>query len=137
MQDLINAIQSKIDDLEKRIVGIENILSQKNVEQQIGVQKKMSIKEFILEKKPTNDIQKTLVISYYLEHFDNITPFNTEDIEKGFRLAKETLPLNINDRVNSNIHAGYIMEHTEKKNGRKSWLVTASGERFVESGFKK
>lgn len=139
MQELLDELKNRVDNLEKRIEKIEKekILTEPTKEQMLTNQKKLSIKEFLIEKKPSNDVKKTLAICYYLEHFSNVTPFNADDIEGGFRLAKENPPLNINDRVNSNIRGGYIMEYTEKKNARKAWLLTASGEKFVETGFKK
>jgi hypothetical protein len=49
------------DDHEKRIREIETRYSR--IESPI-LEKLVSIKEFILTKKPNNDVQKTLVIGY-------------------------------------------------------------------------
>ena len=94
--------------------------------------KKLSIKEFLLTKKPTDDVQRTLVIGYYLEHFESMDRFNARDLADGFRSAKEPPPTNINDKVNLNIRKGYMMEAKEKKDKFKAWVLTNSGEKFVE-----
>ena len=97
--------------------------------------KKLSLKGYILSKNPKNDVQKTLCIGYYLESFDNMASFHAQDLEKGFRLAKEPVPPNINDKVNLNIKKGHLMEAEEKKENKKAWLVTNSGEKFIDSNF--
>ena len=98
--------------------------------------KRTSLKEFLLSKKPSNDVQKTLAIGYYLEKFDSLESFNGDEIESAFLIAKEKAPDNINDKVNMNIRKGHIMELKEKKNNKKSWCLTSTGEILVENNFK-
>ena len=127
-EDMIKDIMRKLEDHENRISALEGIPAKRT--QVEG--KKLSIKEFLLAKKPTDDVQRTLVIGYYLEHFELMDRFNARDVADGFRAAKESLPTNINDKVNSNIGKGYMMEAKEKKDKFKAWVLTNSGEKFVE-----
>ena len=127
-EDMIKAIMRKLEDHENRISAMEGAPVKKT--QVEG--KKLSVKEFLLSKKPTDDVQRTLVIGYYLEHFELMDRFNARDVADGFRAAKESLPTNINDKVNSNIGKGYMMEAKEKKDKFKAWVLTNSGEKFVE-----
>ena len=60
--------------------------------------------------------------------------FNTKDLAEGFRSAKEPPPTNMNDKVNLNIRKGHMMEAKEKKDKSKAWVLTNSGEKFVEEG---
>ena len=99
--------------------------------------KKQSIKEFILSKKPKDDVQKTLSIFYYLENNENLESVCIKDIERGFREAKESVPKNINDKVSKNMYKGLIMNVKEQKGNNKAWILTSSGEKSVENGFKK
>ena len=46
------------------------------------------------------------------------------------------MPANINDAVNKNIEKGYIMD-AKKKDSKKAWTLTATGERFVENDLKE
>ena len=94
--------------------------------------KKISIKEFILAKQPKDDIQKTLIIGYFFEKNEGITSFNIKDLTNGFERAKEKIPTNINDKVNKNISKGYIMSTKEKKDNLVAWVLTNSGEKFVK-----
>lgn len=100
-------------------------------------QKKVSIKEFLIEKNPSKDYHKTLVICYYLEKYKGMDNFNVKDIEDCFREAKEKVPHNINYKVIQNIQKGYIMESKEKKDKFKAWALTKTGEKFVENGLNK
>ncbi len=126
-------IKKILDDHEKRIQKLEKLLESKPVQ----TKKQISIKEFILTKKPKNDVEKTLVIGYYLENFRGMSSFNAKDLEDGFREAKEKPPKNINDMVNKNIKKGFMMETKERKDKLKAWTLTSTGERFVENGLKK
>ena len=126
-------IRKKLEEHEERISNLENV-SQKKPE---TVKKKISIKEFILSKKPKNDVQKTLAIGYFLENYENISSFNAKDLKSGFKAAREKVPKNIGDKVQLNIKKAHMMEFKEKKDNLKSWILTDSGEKYIESDFKK
>lgn len=127
-------IKKILDDHEKRISALEELVKGKQVNKP---EKKMSIKEFILSKKPKNDVQKTLAIGYYLENYEGLPLFNAMELENGFRSAKEIVPNNINLCVIRNINKGHMQETKERKDDMKAWNLTNSGEQFVENNFKK
>lgn len=132
-EDILKEIMRKLEEHENRISALESTPAK-----EIQVQgKKLSVKEFLLTKKPTDDVRRTLVVGYYLEHFELMESFNAKDLTDGFRSAKEPLPANINDKVNLNIGKGYMMEAKEKKDKFKAWVLTNSGEKFVEEGLPK
>ncbi len=98
----------------------------------IGVSpKQISPKEFLLEKKPSGEVQKTLMLCYYIEHTMGLTPFNVDDLSRVFKLAKEVIPSNLNDKINKNIDKGYLVEDAERRDTKKAWHLTASGENFI------
>jgi hypothetical protein len=100
-------------------------------------EKRLSLKEFIISKMPSNGVQMTLTIAYYLENYDGVSPFNAADLERGFRAARETVPPNINDKANMCVKNGYLMEDKGKKDNMKTWLVTRTGEEVIRKGFGK
>jgi hypothetical protein len=126
-------IKKILEEHEARIARLENLL----VSKPSTVEKKLSIKEFILSKNPKSDVEKTLAIGYYLEKYEGLSSFNVKDLEKGFHDAKESAPENINYKVIMNIQKGYMMESEEKKDNLKAWNLTNTGEKFVESNFEK
>ena len=133
MDDLslkIDDLGKKIAELDKRISNIERDSSVEDM-RKIGT-KSLSMKEFMLSKKPKDDSQKILVIAYFLETYEGLSSFNVRDLISGFERAKEKMPANINDRVSKIIgNTGYIMEVKQKKDKLKAWLLTNSGEHFV------
>lgn len=129
----IMEIKKKLKEYEERISKLESV-SQTKPE---TVKKKISIKEFILSKKPKNDVQKTLAVGYYLEKYENISPFNVKDLERDFIAAREKVPKNIGDKVQKNIKKGHMMEFKEEKDNLKTWILTNSGEKYIGSDFKK
>lgn len=129
----IASIKEQLKQHEKRILKLEMVLTPVSN----APKKKISIKEFILSKKPKDDIEKALTIGYYLEKYDGMNSFNANDLKRGFRTAKEKYPNNVNDKVNKNVDKGYMMEVEEKKENLKAWMLTNSGEKHVEQGFKE
>lgn len=127
-EDSLENMMRKLEEHESRISALEGAPAKKM--QAVG--KKLSVKEFLLTKKPPDDVQRTLVIGYYLEHFESMDTFNIRDLAEGFRSAKEPAPTNINDKVNLNIRKGHMMDAKEKKDKSKAWVLTNSGEEFVE-----
>ena len=128
VEEMLETIKKQLLDHESRISKLE---AQPKIDKDTG-KKKLSVKEFILSKKPKNDIQKTLVVGSYLEKYEGLDCFNREDLENGFRSAKETVPSNINVDVNENIRKGYFAEAREKKDKLTTWYVTNLGEECVE-----
>ena len=78
-----------------------------------------------------------MAIGHNLEEYETLSSFNVRDLENAFRAAKERVPANINDKVNKNIEKGYIMESKGRKDNLKAWVLTNSGEQYVENNFKK
>ena len=132
MEEEISELKRKLEEHEKRISALEGFWSQAKPKPS---EKKISIKEFILQKKPKNDTQKALAIGYYLENFERFTSFNTRDVEKGFRDAREKVPPNVSDKIQMNISKDHMMDAGEEKDDLKAYVLTNSGERFVENNF--
>lgn len=126
-------IKKKLKAHEERISKLESLF-QKESE---TVKKTISIKEFILPKKPKNDVQKTLAVGYFIEKYEHFSSFNVKDLEKVFIAAREKVPKNIGDKVQLNIKKGHMMEFKERKDNLKAWILTNSGEKYIESDFKK
>jgi hypothetical protein len=132
----IKQIAETLRSLEKRVTELERRLSTRTAQPARKDNKDLSVKEFMILRTPTNDVEKTLAIGYYLERYQGASLFNVDDFARGFQLAKEPTPGNINDKVNMNIKKGHMTEAREKKNMKKAWIVTIRGEQFVEHGFK-
>lgn len=143
-EDALSRMDSLLKDHEERIRMLEQKLGEghevkKIVEQAPApapVSKVPSIRQFIIEKAPSDDVQKSLVIGYHLEKHGDCKSFNVKDIEKGFVDAREKVPGNVADKILKNVWKGHIMQVPEEKDGLKAYALTNTGTKFVESGFK-
>lgn len=124
-----NEINVRISDLEKRIEKIEKLLAGPKVA--LAKAKKLSAREFLMKTPAKSEVQKVLALGYFLEHIEGMTSFNVSDLEAVFRAAKEKLPKNMNDAVNKNVARGLLMEAESKKDAKKAWYLTSTGERHL------
>lgn len=134
---MLDEILSAVKGLEGRVSAIEGIAVSRAGAAPVRSERKLSVKEFLLEKAPSDGVQTTLAIGQYLEVHEGMESFNKADLEKGFRSAKEPVPSNINDKVNMCIKNGHMTEAAEKKDSMKAWYLTRTGEEVVNKGFKK
>lgn len=95
-----------------------------------------SIRQFMVEKSPTDDVQRSLVIGYYLEKQSGLASFNAKDIEKGFLDSREKVPGNVADKILKNVWKGHMMQVKDDKDSLKAYVLTNAGTKFVESGIK-
>ena len=129
----IAKIKKILEEHEERILKLEKLFQTKPE----IIKKKVSIKEFILQKGPKSDVQKALAIGYFLEKYEGLAFFNVKDLEKGFRDAREKVPSNVADKILKNIAKGHMMKRGEEKDGFTAYVLTNSGEKFVDNRFKK
>ncbi len=133
--DKTKTIEQIIGELEKRVASLEQALSLHTPSVPLKI-KKISVKEFLMTKELKTDTQKTLALGYYLEHLESMLSFNIDDLVAGFQAAKEKRPQNMNDVVNKNIARGFLMDAAEKKDNKKAWVLTSTGEKYVEEELK-
>jgi hypothetical protein len=136
----LDAILEAIRTLEARVARIESGSSHASVGEKAAeptTSKKLSLKEFLLERPPTTDIQRTLAVGYFIETHAGMASFTKADLEKGYRDAKEPVPSNIGVNIKHCIKNGHMMEAEEKKNNKAAYIITRRGEQFVAAGYKK
>ena len=129
----MSTIQNQMNALEARVAKLEQILSPTGSNgAPTSKQKKSSAKEFLMTKVLKTETQKVLALGYFLEYMEDMESFNVNDLETAFRAAKERLPKNMNDAVNKNIARGFLMEAAGKKDAKKAWCLTSTGERYLD-----
>lgn len=124
-------MESRLDDIEKRLAAIEEALrgTGESGRASAVVTKTQSPKEFILEWQPKSDVEATYLFGCYAEFIRNSGPFTVDDIRGLFLDARMRVPTNVNETINKNITKGLFTAAREQKNGKKCWIVTLSGER--------
>lgn len=131
--DAIKGLNARITKLE----GHPADASDSNSDANQAKAKKIAIKEFLLENPPPDDIRRTLAVGYFLENNVGMASFTKADLLQGYSNAKESPPSNIGVNISHCIKQGHMMEADEKKNNKTAYVVTRSGEQFVEGRYKK
>lgn len=132
LEERITQLEQKVASLEKKLESSSNVSEFPNSDNQ----KLLSEKEYLLETKPDTTVQKTLYLGNFLEKYKKMSSFTVEDLRDAFRAAREPLPSNINDAINKNMKKGLLME-VKSKDGKKAWVLTATGEKIVNDGSNK
>lgn len=133
---MTSPIEQRLSELEARIEKLETSVASPDAVRRVA-QKKMSAKEFLLTKNIKSDLQKTLALVYFLEVQEGMSSFNITDLMAAFQAAKEARPGNLSDAIGKNVARGFLMDAAEKKDGKKAWTLTATGEKQVEEELKK
>jgi len=127
LQQQISLLQEQINDIKKRLNFIEGQpISDKNVN------RGLSIREFLIQKNPENDIMKCFYILGYLETFKGYETINAKDIEGGLREARQIIPSQLHNKLFRLVERGYIMEAAVKKDNLKAYILTNTGLNFLE-----
>jgi hypothetical protein len=129
--DRLDAIEKRLTAIEKGHKSNDLIQTSKSLPERKG-----SLREFLIAKKPGDDVKKTLAVGYYLEKFEGLNSFSVKDLEAAFESGREKQPSNINDKVNMNIKNGHMAKAREKKENHKAWYLTNAGIGFLENSFK-
>lgn len=127
-EDIIKMVQ----DHERRIAALEN----KKVEAAPERFRGQSINEYLLETKASGYIKKTVACGYYLEKEKSTEFFTLGDIEATLREAREPVSKNTSKDIQRGMKKGWIMQHTEKKAGKRTYRITAKGIKAIESKFE-
>ncbi len=130
-----DSIENRLKMLEDRIAVLESVGRTAPTTTGQSRAKKQSPKEFLIGKAPKSIVEKALALGYYYEVVLGQGAFNITDLETLFRTAKEKLPANMNDTANKNVKRGLIMEDASKKDDKRAWVLTATGEKYVEDNF--
>lgn len=137
MGETVNKLKERLENLERRVELLERVLASEKAIVSHHSSKDLSLREFLSQKEPFTDVERTLAIGYYLEQSREVRSFNIDDPRKEFLTAKMKQPKNINDTVNLNVRKGTMMEAGGKKDNKKVWVLTDTGEKMVEKGFGK
>lgn len=91
-----------------------------------------SLVEFLKNKgNPKSHTDRAIVFSYWLFHKENMETYNVDDIAKCYDETRIIKPKNLTDIMNKLQAKGYVKPAGEKE-GKKCWVITQSGEEYVE-----
>jgi len=92
-----------------------------------------SIVEFIkIKGNPARDTDRAVLFAYWLFKKENMSSFNAADINNCYDQARIPKSTNISSIMNQIQSQGFVATVKEKKDGKKAWVITTTGEAFVE-----
>jgi hypothetical protein len=132
-------IERRLEELERRVAQLEHPTSPKLTASSPEARVKPSPREFLLERGPKSDNDRTLTAVYHIEMVGGQEAANFDDIEAWYHAAKEAPPSNRRDPPYQLVKKGYLREVGKRERGMKArnrWALTNLGIKRVEGGFK-
>lgn len=91
----------------------------------------MQINEILASKELRSHMDRFEAIAwYFLRKGDNSV--NSNDIFDAYAKARMQRPKNLTDVINQSAKRGHLIDSPEKKDERKAWCITRSGESYIE-----
>jgi hypothetical protein len=91
----------------------------------------MDLTEFLAAKKATTHPDRVVAIAYYVYRTQNGAGVTTQDLTDAYSRARVKKPQNFPDVIAACVRRGRLVEG-ERKDGMKSWVITRTGEAYVE-----
>lgn len=112
----------------KLIDGSEDL---KEPQAKPAVISKMQINEILASKDLKSHMDRVEAIAWYFlrQGEDSV---NSNNIFDAYAKARMQKPKNLTDVINQSAKRGHLIDSPEKKDERKAWCITRSGESYIE-----
>jgi len=91
----------------------------------------MDLTEFLAAKKAATHPDRVVAIAYYIYRTQNGAGVTTQELTDAYGRARIKKPQNFPDVIAACVRRGRLVEG-QRKDGLKSWVITRTGESFVE-----
>ncbi|MGD9889927.1 MAG: hypothetical protein AB7R89_04880 [Dehalococcoidia bacterium] len=91
----------------------------------------MDLTEFLAAKKVTTHPDRVVAIAYFTYHTQNGAGVTTQDLTDAYSRARVKKPQNFPDVIAACVRRGRLVEG-DRKDGMKAWVITRTGESYVE-----
>lgn len=91
----------------------------------------MDLAEFLATHKVVTHPDRVVAIAYHAYHTRNGASISTQDLTDGYSRARIKQPQNFPDVIATCVRKGRLVEG-ERRDGKKSWVITRTGETYVE-----
>jgi len=89
--------------------------------------------EFLDRKgNPQKHTDLVAVYAYWIFKKESVESFNVRDIVNCYDKTRRVKPKNPNQIINVNVRNHFFAESGDKKDGLKAWIITRTGEDYVE-----
>jgi hypothetical protein len=91
----------------------------------------MDLTEFLAAKKVATHPDRVVAIAYFTYHAQSGAGVTTQDLTDAYSRARVKKPQNFPDVIAACVRRGRLVEG-ERKDGMKAWVITRTGESYVE-----
>jgi len=89
--------------------------------------------EFLDQRgNPSKHTDAMAVFAYWLFKVEKMESFNVKDIISCYDKTRKAKPSNPNQIINQNVARHLFAEASAEKDGFKAWIITRTGEEYVE-----
>ena len=145
MNEITYRIRFKRGDSEIEVQGDQKWVEAKfkeltSKEFQVAVREKVvtegipkTLGEFLDQKgDPKKHTEIVAIFAYWLFKVEKMDAFNVKDIIACYEKVRKAKPKNPNQIINTDVASHLFAEAGAKKDGYKAWILTRTGEEFVE-----
>ena len=123
--------QKWVEDKFKELTGEESPLPV--AEKVLAEGMPETLGEFLDQKgNPKKHTEVVAVFAYWLFKVEKMNSFNVKDIVVCYDSVRKAKPTNPNQIINTDVASHLFAQASEKKEGLKAWILTRTGEEFVE-----
>lgn len=126
----MDELLTRIKNIEQRLAVLESA-TRPSTAIRSGKEKTISPKEFLLARQPDTDVATTFFLGCFAEYETAMESFSADDIKQLYRTSRVQVPTNVNATIDKNVAKGLFIE-AEKKNGKKAWSISLSGEELYK-----
>jgi hypothetical protein len=128
-------VDKKIDELVSRFLSSwKSTSSDQGIAASVQLEtggKKTSPAEFLKRSSARNQMDRALLLGYYLENSERVSNFTSSELNELGRDAKQ--PFTNPSDIVAKLTARGLMMSAGDKEGQRAYALTASGETYVET----
>jgi hypothetical protein len=119
-----------------KVVGREPASSTERVQSGERAPILTNLNEFLAAKAPKTHVDRLTAIAYHSLHSGDEVGVTVEEILEGYTRSRTAKPKNVHDVVGQCMRRGFLIESESRKDGAKAWVITGTGEAYVEKSFQ-
>ena len=95
-----------------------------------------NLNEFLASVSPKSHVDRTTAMAFYSFRSGDDTGVTVEEVLDAYGRVRVAKPKNIHDVIAQCVKRGLLIESGSRKEGVKAWVVTPTGERYVQNDFQ-
>lgn len=92
-----------------------------------------TVSEFLALAEPANHPETAVCVAYYMWRSGDPGGMTVEELLAAYAQRRAKKPRNPSDALAKAARKGHLIEASERKNGKKAWVITQAGEVYVEA----